>query len=364
MPVAPTDEMRADVRATMPELPAARRTRLIAEWGIKEDDARVLVNVPGLVDYTATAIAALKSGTPKDVVNWVRQDVLAYLNDTSGLSPALLTPEMLAELVDLVTDGTISRPQAKDVLDESLREDKWPRDIVEARGIAQVSDEGAIAAVVDEVIAANADVVADYRAGDEKTKKQKQGFLFGQIKRALGGDANPQMITKLLLDRLDFRTSFLRTSSGLPRSLIPDVRIPGVDLQWTRLRRVAEQQFGLITRAQALSVGLSDSALDRRIASGRLIVVHPGVYRVPGAPGHRSPASACGDALDARCHLARLGRTAVAARRRHVRRAARDGRLREDPPQRGNHDPPDDSRCPTSTSVSSMEFRAPRRRAP
>jgi aspartyl-tRNA(Asn)/glutamyl-tRNA(Gln) amidotransferase subunit B len=109
---------------------------------------------------------------------------------------------MLAELVDLVTDGTISRPQAKDVLDESLREDKWPRDIVEARGIAQVSDEGAIAAVVDDVIAANADVVADYRAGDEKTKKQKQGFLFGQIKRALGGDANPQIITKLLLDRL------------------------------------------------------------------------------------------------------------------------------------------------------------------
>ena len=90
VPVAPTDEMRADVRATMPELPAARRTRLIAEWGIKEDDARVLVNVPGLADYTATAIAALKAGTPKDVVNWVRQDVLAYLNDTSGLSPALL----------------------------------------------------------------------------------------------------------------------------------------------------------------------------------------------------------------------------------------------------------------------------------
>jgi aspartyl-tRNA(Asn)/glutamyl-tRNA(Gln) amidotransferase subunit B len=186
----------------MPELPAARRTRLIAEWGIKEDDARVLVNVPGLVDYTATAIASLKSGTAKDVVNWVRQDVLAYLNDTSGLSPALLTPEMLAELVDLVTDGAISRPQAKDVLDESLREDKWPRDIVEARGIAQVSDEGAIAEVVDDVIAANAGVVAEYRAGDEKTKKQKQGFLFGQIKRALGGDANPQIITKLLLDRL------------------------------------------------------------------------------------------------------------------------------------------------------------------
>ena len=161
----------------------------------------MLVNHPGLVDYTATAIAVLKAGSPKDVVNWVRQELLAYLNET-GLSPAVLTPEMLAELVDLVTDGTISRPQAKDVFDESLREDKWPRDIVEERGIAQVSDEGAIAKIVDEVITANADVVTEYRAGDEKTKKQKQGFLFGQIKRALDGDANPQIITKLLVDRL------------------------------------------------------------------------------------------------------------------------------------------------------------------
>jgi aspartyl-tRNA(Asn)/glutamyl-tRNA(Gln) amidotransferase subunit B len=201
VPVAPTDAMRADVRDTMPELPAARRVRLVAEWGIKEDDAKVLVNHPGLVDYTATAIAALKAGSPKDVVNWVRQELLAYLNET-GLAPSILTPEMLAELVDLVAAGTISRPQAKDVFDESLREDKWPRDIVEARGIAQVSDEGAIAQVVDDVVAANADVVADYRAGDEKTQKQKQGFLFGQIKRALGGDANPQIITKLLVDRL------------------------------------------------------------------------------------------------------------------------------------------------------------------
>ena len=160
------------------------------------------MNVPGLVDYTATAIAALKSGTPKDVVNWVRQDVLAYLNDTSGLSPALLTPEMLAELVDLVTDDTISRPQAKDVLDESLREDKWPRDIVEVpRHRGSGSQTKADRRGRRRGDRRQRHVVADYRAGDER-QKQKQGFLFGQIKRALGGDANPQMITKLLLDRL------------------------------------------------------------------------------------------------------------------------------------------------------------------
>ena len=109
---------------------------------------------------------------------------------------------MLAELVDLVADGTISRPQAKDVLDESLREDKWPRDIVEARGLAQVSDEGAIAAVVDEVLAATRTSSPSTAPATTKAKKKKQGFLFGQIKRALEGEGNPQVITKLLVDRL------------------------------------------------------------------------------------------------------------------------------------------------------------------
>jgi aspartyl-tRNA(Asn)/glutamyl-tRNA(Gln) amidotransferase subunit B len=202
VPIAPTKEMRARVRQTLPELPAATRQRLIDTWGIKPDDARVIVGVPELVEYTETAVAALKSGTPKDVANWVRQDVLKYLNE-SGLSPAILTPEMLAELVGLVADGTISRPQGQDVLSESLEENKWPRDIVVARGLTQVSDQSAIAAVVDEVVAANRDVVDDYRAGDDGVKKKKQGFLFGQIKAKLKGQGNPQVITKLLLDRLE-----------------------------------------------------------------------------------------------------------------------------------------------------------------
>ena len=202
VPVAPTDEMRTQVHDSMPELPAAQRARLVEEWDIKPDDARVLVNTPGLADYAAKAVAALTSGTPKDVVNWVRQEVLAYLNETN-LAPAVLSPEMLGELVSLVADGKISRNQGKDVLDESLREEKWPRDIVEARGLGQVSDESALAAVVDDVLARNAEAVDEFRAADDKGKKKKYGFLFGELMTATNREGNPQTLRKLLDERLN-----------------------------------------------------------------------------------------------------------------------------------------------------------------
>jgi aspartyl-tRNA(Asn)/glutamyl-tRNA(Gln) amidotransferase subunit B len=186
----------------MPELPAARRVRLAEAWGIKEDVARLLVDVPGLADYAERAVAALKSGAPKDVANWVRQEVLGYVNE-HGLAPSVLTPEMLAELVGLVSAGTISRGQAKDVLAESMAEDKWPRDIVEERGLAQVSDAGELAAVVDRVLAANADAVDEYRASaDDKARKKKRGFLMGQLMSELQGKGNAQILNQLLDDRL------------------------------------------------------------------------------------------------------------------------------------------------------------------
>jgi len=201
VPVVPTDEMRTRVRGSMPELPAARRARLIEQWGIKDEDARVLLDVPGLADYAERAVAALTAGSPKDVANWVRQDVLGYLNDR-GLSPSVLAPEMLAELVALVADRTISRGQAKDVLTESMAEEKWPRAIVEERGLAQVSDAGELGAIVDSVLAENADAVEQYRGGDDKERKKKRGFLFGQVMSATDRKGNPQLINQLLDDRL------------------------------------------------------------------------------------------------------------------------------------------------------------------
>jgi len=203
VPVAPTDEMRARVHDEMPELPAARRARLQEEWGIGDTDARVLVGTPGLAEYAEAAVLALHGGSPRDVVKWSNGEVLGYLNE-SGLSPAVLplAPDGLAELVGLVDAGLISRNQAKDVLGECLTEPKRPKQVVEERGLSQVSDTGELGAVVDQILAANAATVAEYRAGDDKVRKKKRSFLMGEAMKALKGQGNPQLLNQLLDEKL------------------------------------------------------------------------------------------------------------------------------------------------------------------
>ena len=201
LPVVPTDEMRAAARAAIGELPAARRARFIAEWGISETDARTLIESPGLADFAEAAVAAGAAG--KDVANWTNGEILGYLNET-GLIPAALplTPDALAELVALVGDGTLSRNLAKDVLAECLRAPVRPTDVVKDRGLAQVNDEGELAALVDAVLAANADAIEEYRSGDDKVKKKKRGFLMGALMKASKGSGNPQTLNRLLDEKL------------------------------------------------------------------------------------------------------------------------------------------------------------------
>jgi aspartyl-tRNA(Asn)/glutamyl-tRNA(Gln) amidotransferase subunit B len=203
VPVAPTDQQRAGVRAAMPELPAQHRARLVAEWGISDDDARILVDNPELTAYAEAAVVALDGGSPRDVVNWCNGEVLAHLNETNlSIEVVPLAPDGLAELVGLVATGTLSRKQAKDVLDEALREPKRPKDIVAERGIEQVSDEGELEKIVDDIIGANPDDVAAYRAGDDKAKKKKRGFFMGEAMKATKGQGNPQLLSKLLDEKL------------------------------------------------------------------------------------------------------------------------------------------------------------------
>jgi aspartyl-tRNA(Asn)/glutamyl-tRNA(Gln) amidotransferase subunit B len=201
VPVAPNDAMRADARAEVPELPAEHRARLVAEWGIADQDARILVDNPQLAEYADAAVAVGAPG--RDVANWCTGEILGYLNET-GLSPEVLplAPDGLAELIGLVADGTLSRSLAKDVLEECLREPKRPKQVVEERGLAQVSDAGELAGVLDGVLAANADAVAEYRAGDEKVRGKKRGFLFGQVMQATERKANAKLLNQLLDERL------------------------------------------------------------------------------------------------------------------------------------------------------------------
>jgi aspartyl-tRNA(Asn)/glutamyl-tRNA(Gln) amidotransferase subunit B len=203
VPVVPTPELRAQVRSTMPELPAAARARLVSEWAISEHDARVLLDVPGLAQYARAAVEALDAGTPRDVANWASGEVLAHLNETGAeISALALTPDALAELVGLVAAGTINRGQAKEVLAEALRSGARPAAVVATRGLAQESDSDALGETIDAVLAANPDVISEYRAGDEQMRKKKRGFLMGEAMKQLGGRANGKVLQRLLDERL------------------------------------------------------------------------------------------------------------------------------------------------------------------
>ena len=202
VPVAPDDAMRAAARASIPELPAARRARFVADWGIADHEADVLVGDPGLADYAEASVAAGAPG--RDATNWTVGAILGFLNE-SGLTPAALPlpPDGLAELIGLVGDGTLNRKLATEVLEVALAEGKRPRQIVDERGLAQVSDAGALRSLVDEVFAANADAVEEYRAGDDKVKKKKRGFLMGEAMKASKGSGDPKVLNQLIDERLN-----------------------------------------------------------------------------------------------------------------------------------------------------------------
>jgi aspartyl-tRNA(Asn)/glutamyl-tRNA(Gln) amidotransferase subunit B len=203
VPLTPDAEIRARARASIPELPADRRARLVAAWGIGDDDARVLVATPALADYAEAAAEALKGGTPADVVRWCTGGLLAHLHET-GLSVEVvpLAPDGLAELVGLVADGTLSRNLAQDVLGECLREPKRPAQVVEERGLAQVSDASELTTLVDQLVADHPAEAEAYRSGDEKARKKLFSFFMGQAMAATKGQGNPKVLKELVEARL------------------------------------------------------------------------------------------------------------------------------------------------------------------
>ena len=197
VPVEIDDAWIERVRGELPELPAQRLERLVEKHGLPKYDASLIVATKAMADYFDAACANSKDD--KAVSNWLLGDVSAYLNaENITIEQFPVKPENLGELVTLIKDGVLSSKLAKKVFAEMLKAemlkaDKTPKQLVKELGLEQVSDEGAIAAIVDEVLAENPQSVADYKAGKDKAI----GFLVGQVMKKSRGKANPGMVNKL-----------------------------------------------------------------------------------------------------------------------------------------------------------------------
>ncbi len=186
---------QSEVRASLPELPAARRRRYV-ELGADPGVAAVLVAGEGLGDLFDAAVQA--DADPRTVANWLTQEVVAQLRRTeTELGETALTAEDLVELDAMVAAGELSATAAKEVLGAVMEGEGTARSIAETRDLMQVSDAGALDAVLDEVLAGQPDTVERLEAGDMKPI----GFLVGQVMKATGGKADPKLVQQLLRDR-------------------------------------------------------------------------------------------------------------------------------------------------------------------
>jgi aspartyl-tRNA(Asn)/glutamyl-tRNA(Gln) amidotransferase subunit B len=190
-------EWLEEQRRSLPELPAEKRKRFVAAYGLPEYDAAVLTTQPEVASYFEETAAA--SGNAKAASNWVMTEVLRKLKESDGgFASCPVSAATLAQLIALIDQGTISGTIAKRVFERAWEGGGSPREIVEREGLAQVSDQGAIRAAVAEVIAVSPDQVATYRAGKTSTL----GWFVGQVMRRMGGKANPQLVNALLKEAL------------------------------------------------------------------------------------------------------------------------------------------------------------------
>ncbi|MFN9209487.1 MAG: Asp-tRNA(Asn)/Glu-tRNA(Gln) amidotransferase subunit GatB [Betaproteobacteria bacterium] len=198
LPLAIAHEWIDQVRAALPELPAARRERFVRDYGLTATDAQTLTDTRATADYFEAVAAQVAD--KKAAANWVMGELAAALNDSGlAIESAPVNPQQLAGLIARVADGTINNKTAKDVFAALWARAGDSADaIIDARGLRQISDTGALEAVIDEVLAANAKSVEEFRAGKEKAFNA----LVGQAMKATRGKANPQQVNDILRRRL------------------------------------------------------------------------------------------------------------------------------------------------------------------
>ena len=202
-PLVIAQEWIEQVRAAMPELPEAMRERFVRDYGLPEYDAAVLTQSKGMANYYEAVTAAAGREQAKSAANWMMGDVASTLNRESvDIADAPVSAGQLALLLTRIADGTISNKIAKEVFaamwDARSGSQTLADDIIESQGLKQISDSGALEKIVDEVLAANAKSVEEYRSGKEKAFNA----LIGQAMKATRGKANPAQLTELLKKKL------------------------------------------------------------------------------------------------------------------------------------------------------------------
>ncbi|MFS1514136.1 Asp-tRNA(Asn)/Glu-tRNA(Gln) amidotransferase subunit GatB [Chengkuizengella sp. SCS-71B] len=192
------DEWKEKVRASIPELPDSRKKRYTEQFDLPSYDAEVITSSKHLADFFEESLQFTKDA--KSVSNWMMGDLLGYLNANNlELPDVKVTGKGLGEMIGLIEKGTISSKIAKKVFKDMIETGKAPQTIVEEKGLVQISDEGAIKTIVEQIIEKNPQSVSDYKAGKQKAI----GFLVGQVMKETKGKANPGLVNKLIKECID-----------------------------------------------------------------------------------------------------------------------------------------------------------------
>jgi aspartyl-tRNA(Asn)/glutamyl-tRNA(Gln) amidotransferase subunit B len=197
VPVVVSEAWVKEVRDSLPELPEAKRDRFINDYGLPPYDAKVLTSSKSLANYFEAALK--KFARPKALSNWIMSELLRELNrDNREIEDCPVSPENLAELLDLLDSGVLSGKIAKAVFEQMYASGGSARYIVDEKGLAQVSDELEIESAIDQVLSENPKEVEQFRAGKDKLF----GFFVGQVMRKTKGKANPQLANEILRKKL------------------------------------------------------------------------------------------------------------------------------------------------------------------
>jgi aspartyl-tRNA(Asn)/glutamyl-tRNA(Gln) amidotransferase subunit B len=188
-----------ELRAKLPELPDARRSRFITQYNLPQYDATLLINSKAMADYFETCVQLMGINKAKMISNWLLGDFSRMLNATNmEVENVRITPKQLVELLNLWDTGTITGPVAKAVLEEMFLSGKGAKEIIEEKGLAQITDITTIREAVKQVLANNSAAVSDYLSG----KQQALTFITGQVMKATKGRANPNVVKQIIIEEL------------------------------------------------------------------------------------------------------------------------------------------------------------------